>query len=394
MSKQASNAAHRVPVTTRAGTYTVSIGPNTLSSLGTVTEELCPLPTRTSIVVADAGLPKDIVSTAMESLREVSIEPVLHTLTPTEQAKSFQSLEAILVAMSRAKLERGDPVIALGGGITGDVAGLAAALHHRGTPVLQCPTTLLAMVDASVGGKTAVNLTVEGSLYKNMVGAFSQPVAVLADTNTLASLPDRAFRSGIAECIKHTMLCADWGHESLIQYTDSSLDRVLTRDPDILPEFIARNVAVKASVVQADETEDPQRASLGRAVLNLGHTFAHALESHPELSPDGHPAHAPLTHGEAVALGLVAASAASEAMGIAPNNTLEHTSARVARAQLPTQLQHLPREDSLVSAMTHDKKVRAGKLRLVLPTGDGHCTIIDNPPDRIVLAGFSAWQAG
>lgn len=394
MPESAHNTCQNVAVTTSAGNYSVSIGPDVLQSLGRIAHDLCPLPTRRAVLVADTGLPQHIVKVAVESLSAAAIKPVVHPLRPSEQTKSFASLEAVLAALSRARIERGDPVVALGGGIIGDVAGLAAALHHRGTPVIQCPTTLLAMVDASVGGKTAVNLTVDGSLYKNMVGAFSQPIAVLADTKALTSLPDRAYRSGLAECIKHTMVCADWGHESLIAFTDQSIDRVLNRDQSALPEFIARNVALKAAVVQADEAEDPRCAALGRAVLNLGHTYAHALESHPHISPDENPEHAPLTHGEAVALGLIAASAASEKLGIAAGNTLDTARTRIARAKLPTRLHPLPDTVSLLAAMTHDKKVRGGKLRLVLPTGDGRCTVVENPPLNEVIAGFLAWQAG
>src|SRR5262249_55537754 len=157
----------------------------------------------------------------------------------------------------RHKLERSDLVIALGGGLTGDVAGFAAATYRRGLPIIQCPTTLLAMVDASVGGKTGVNLELTpGDLKKNMVGAFHQPSAVIADVNVLTSLPDRTFRAGLAECLKHSMLSADFGDPGLQDWMLAQRDPLLRRVPATLTELVHRNVTVKAAVVGRDEREE------------------------------------------------------------------------------------------------------------------------------------------
>ncbi|HRQ72326.1 MAG TPA: iron-containing alcohol dehydrogenase, partial [Phycisphaerales bacterium] len=169
------------------------------------------LPLRAGLVV-DHGA-ADHAARAERALASAGIEPVRVEIEPSERTKSLASLETILVALARARLERGEPVVAVGGGIVGDLAGFAAASYRRGVPVLQCPTTLLAMVDASVGGKTGVNLDLgeAGGLAKNMAGAFHQPLAVIADIDTLATLPQRHLRAGLAECVKHALISADFG---------------------------------------------------------------------------------------------------------------------------------------------------------------------------------------
>jgi 3-dehydroquinate synthetase len=262
-----------------------------------------------AMLISDEGLPRTTVAAAMRSLAQADLDVSHLRLPATEADKSLATAHKIVLEMARARMDRSEPLITLGGGIIGDLAGFAAAIYRRGVPVVQCPTTLLSMVDASVGGKTGVNLAVgegPGSLKKNMVGAFHQPRLVAADVDTLTSLADRPFRAGLAECIKHGMIAGDWGDPGLLDWTIQAIPAALARDSATLTELVMRNVAVKAAVVGRDEREEAPQG--GRALLNLGHTFAHAIETLPSLSPDGDLNKAPLQHGEAVALGLVAAA--------------------------------------------------------------------------------------
>jgi 3-dehydroquinate synthase len=241
------------------------------------------------------------------------------------------------------------------------------------------------MVDASVGGKTGVNLRAGDMLHKNFVGAFHQPRLVVASVDTLASLDDRQFRAGLAECIKHTMVGGDIDPE-LGRWTADHLDRVLARDEGALIELIARNVAVKAAIVAGDERETAETG--GRALLNLGHTFAHAIETIDTLSPDGVASHAPLLHGEAVALGLVAASATASAMGRVDPGFVVAAEALIGRAGLPTRVAGLPPTDTLLARMAHDKKAIGGVQRLVLPAAPGRAGTVRTPPRDAVSRGI------
>jgi 3-dehydroquinate synthase len=248
------------------------------------------------------------------------------------------------------------------------------------------------MVDASVGGKTGVNLAAGGGdLHKNMVGAFHQPRAVIADVDVLRSLPERFFRAGLAECVKHAMIGADWGDPGLVDWTASARARIAAHDTGTLIELVSRNVRIKATVVGRDEREEDQ--SGGRALLNLGHTFAHAIEPLPGLSPDGNPAHAPLQHGEAVALGLVAAARGAVALGKCPADLADRTVALLNDFGLPTRVRGLPPADQVLARMHHDKKVLGGRLRLILPTAPGRAAVIADPPQAAVITAIDAIRA-
>ena len=344
-------------------------------------------------VVLDDGVPESFTGPVLGAFEHAGYEISRHTLHPTEPAKSLETAGELLGAIAAAGLERRDPVLAIGGGIVGDVAGFAASAYRRGVPVIQCPTTLLAMVDASVGGKTGVNLSVRTggappSLLKNMAGAFHQPAAVLADVTALDSLADRHLKSGLAECVKHGLISGDWDDPELGPWMDSAVPAILERDRATLIECVARHVAVKARVVAADEKE--QSDTGGRALLNLGHTFAHAIETIPTLSPDGDPGHAPLHHGEAVALGLVGASACAAAMGLVEPSHTARTIASVAGCGLPVTVGGLPDDQMLIARMRHDKKAAGGVLRLTLPTGAASAALITDPPLDAVRTGWSA----
>lgn len=337
---------------------------------------------RRAAVFVDAGIEgRAAVGAALASLAGAGLE-VVHdgsmVVRPTEEGKSLSSVERMLERLAAARLDRGDVVVALGGGVLGDMAGLAAAVYRRGVAWVNCPTTLLSMVDAGVGGKTGVNLRCGESLKKNMVGAFWQPSLVAADVGVLGSLPDRELRCGLAECLKHGMLAADFGDASLGAWTRDNLARLLAREPAALLELVARNVGVKAAVVGTDEREEAAEVG-GRALLNLGHTFGHVIETLPGLD---------VRHGEAVALGLVAASATGHAMGLVDRAFADRVIEVNREAGLPTSVDGLPGDDALIALMQHDKKVAGGVLRLIVPCGEGRCRVVTGPRPEHVLAGW------
>jgi 3-dehydroquinate synthetase len=386
-----------VPVALSDGrAYEVAIGPGAIPSvLSTLPALLGRAPARAFLIV-DSGVPAALHARVTAALESLGTRVTFETLAPTEPAKSLDTHARLLGALAATGAGRDEPVIALGGGIVGDLAGFVAASYRRGVPVVQCPTTLLSMVDASVGGKTGVNLSVQtdsgARLLKNMAGAFHQPIAVAADTTALASLPPRVFAAGLAECVKHALLSAGLGTDpGLLSWTETRADLLDTRDDAALAELIARNVAVKAAVVAGDERELAPSAEGGRALLNLGHTFAHAIETLPGLSPvAADPSLAPLQHGEAVAIGLVAACATAAEMGLASADLESRVATLLARLGLPVRVAGLPGDDALLDAMRHDKKVLSGTLRLVLPVGPGACRVVEDPPLSAVRAGWDA----
>lgn len=345
-------------------------------------------------VFEDAGVPvalRDAAASSFESFRVTRSQFRLE-----ESSKSAATLERMFVDLAEAGLERTDLVVALGGGILGDVAGLAAALHRRGVRVVQCPTTLLAMVDASVGGKTAVNLpaSIDGStvLLKNAVGVFHQPSLVVADVDALASLASldpRELRCGLAECIKHAVIAGESGEGllSLANLTDA-MPRLLAGDTGLLASLVEQSVGLKAGVVAADERETATGSSPGRRALNLGHTFAHAIEGceATRVEVDGGSQHP--KHGEAVGLGLIAAARLAELAGVGSATLLQAVEAAVHAAGLPTKLIEAPDVATLIAAMKQDKKASGGRLRLVLPTNIG--VIMQDDPGDPRLG--SAWQ--
>jgi len=278
------------------------------------------------------------------------------TIPSGEASKSFEGLKALLSAIADAGLDRGDAVVALGGGVTGDLAGLAAALWMRGVALIQIPTTLLAQVDSSVGGKTAIDLP-HG---KNLVGAFHQPRLVLADVDVLATLPERQLRSGWAEALKHGLIC-DPDYFSRLTAEDAT---ALTGDRTALARVVARSVEIKAAIVGQDEKE-----AGARALLNLGHTFGHAVEV--ELGFDD----AVMTHGEAVAIGCCLAFRFSATQGLCGPDDAHQVTAAFAAAGLPTALPRGLSADALLARMREDKKAEGGRLTLVLARGIGRAFV-------------------
>ncbi len=275
----------------------------------------------------------------------VAVTPVV--LPDGEAHKNWESLNLIYDAMLSSRCDRGTTIVALGGGVIGDLAGFAAATYQRGVPFVQIPTTLLSQVDSSVGGKTGIN----HPRGKNMVGAFWQPRLVLADTDTLKTLPVRELSSGMAEVIKYGLI----RDLPFLDWLEANMSGLMARDGELLAHAIERSCANKAEVVAADELETAKEG--GRALLNLGHTFGHAIETGMGYGE--------WLHGEAVAAGTVMAADLSRRLGWLSKADLERVEAVLRRAGLPVKGPALGAERYL-ELMSHDKKVVAGNLRLVL----------------------------
>ncbi len=380
-----------IPVQTASADYLVVVGHQLLGGLGDRLGDFRSWSPRRALLVADDGVSSEATNLAIQSLQTAGLTTSRVDLHPSEADKSLATFERVHQALADAQLERNDVVVALGGGIVGDIAGFAAATWQRGMRIMQCPSTLLAMVDASVGGKTGVNLQVGPKLLKNMVGCFHQPALVLADVALLETLPRRHLAAGLAECLKHGLLAADFGQPDLWSWTFEILPRVLELDPAAAVELVARNVAVKARVVGQDERE--LAPNQGRALLNLGHTFAHAIETLPEVAPAGHPDRAPLLHGEAVGVGLLAAARCAVALHLAPASLVEHLTEALQRVGLPMALHGLPDSSAVLERMRHDKKVRNGRIRLVLPVADYRCITRDEVDEAHIRDAIDSLRA-
>ena len=354
------------------GDYTVSVRRGGLKSLGEGVRKAVP-GARVALLAVDAGVARSWGPAAHASLEAAGLRAHAVALKADEAEKAMPAVERLWCEMLKAGMQRGDALVALGGGIVGDLAGFAAATFLRGIPLVMAPTTLLAMVDASIGGKTAVNLPLPaGGLGKNLAGAFHAPAWVLADTDALATLDDRDFRSGLAECVKHALI-AD---PSMLDWIASNHAAIAARDAAALETLVARSVAIKAAVVSRDEFERGERAH-----LNLGHTFGHAIEAL---------LHEHLKHGEAVAIGLVAAAAASRAAGWWPEADPADLARRLVQLGLPTRVPRAVDRAALEAAMGFDKKGKAGRTRLVLLRGPGKPGVLDAAPAEVVDAGWSA----
>ena len=290
-----------------------------------------------------------------DALEDSGHEAAWHVVDPGEGAKSWQGLEALTDWLLAEGVERGDHVVALGGGVVGDLTGFACAVLKRGCGFVQIPTTLLAQVDSSVGGKTAINT----GAGKNLIGAFHQPSLVLADLSVLETLPPREMRAGYAEVLKYGIL----GDAEFFSWLESMGPRVLARDAEPLEMAVASSVAAKARIVAEDERE----TTGVRALLNLGHTFGHALEAETGFSDA-------LLHGEAVAMGMVLAARYSARRGEISNEDAERVARAVANAGLSSELSELGLKcdgQNLADHMLHDKKMDAGTLPFILLKGIG-----------------------
>jgi len=349
----------RVRVSVPRHEYEVTIGEGLLDAAGSHLPEL-PGAER-AFVVADAAVGERYLEPLEGGLAGRGLACVHLGVPQGEEAKSLQTMIALHRQLAMQEAHRDDVVVALGGGAVGDLAGFVAATYMRGVPFVQVPTTLTAQVDAAIGGKTAVNLP-EG---KNLVGAFHQPVAVLADVATLATLPDRDYRSGLAEVAKYGLTL----DLQLLERLELDPGPVLARQPVALEHLVARCVRAKAGVVAEDERDVGRRL-----ILNYGHTLGHALE---RLD-----AFAGRSHGEAIAIGMVFAARLAEAQGLAPTGLAGRHARLLASLGLDAD-GALPPADEIVSAMRMDKKYRGG-VRFVLLEDVGRPVVVDSvPEDRL-----------
>ena len=303
------------------------------------------------VIVTDENVAQRHLAPLETALKQLGRHAGTQILPPGEATKSFGSLASLCERILESGLERGGLVIALGGGVIGDLAGFAASIVRRGVGFVQVPTTLLAQVDSSVGGKTGIN-TPQG---KNLVGTFHQPSLVLADTGLLATLPAREFRSGYVEAAKFGLL----GDADFFAWLEQNYRQVLGHAPAALAKVIGTSVAGKAAIVARDETETGDRM-----LLNLGHTFGHALESWAGYSQR-------LLHGEAVGIGICLAFQLCQELGLTDAPTVQRVAAHFAAVGLPTRIADIPGDQApdaatLVKIMGQDKKVRDGKLTLIL----------------------------
>ncbi len=355
-----------VPLGDRA--YDILIGPGLIGSAAR--EIAARLTGRRMAVVTDENVAPLYLQPLMESLAQAGIEAVSAILPAGEKTKSFEHLVPVCETILGARIERNDAVIALGGGVIGDLTGFAAGIARRGSRFIQIPTSLLAQVDSSVGGKTGIN----SPHGKNLIGVFHQPDLVLADTDVLDTLSPREFRAGYAEVAKYGLI----DKPDFFAWLEANWQAVFAGGAARI-EAIALSCQAKADVVVADERENGRRA-----LLNLGHTFGHALEA--ATAYDG----TRLVHGEGVSIGIVLAHAFSARMNLASPDVTARVEAHLRTVGLPTRMSEipgrLPPAEVLMDAIAQDKKVKGGKLTFILTRGLGEAFVADDVPTSAVLS--------
>jgi 3-dehydroquinate synthase len=355
------NSTQTVRVDLGPRSYDIRIGAGNLATAGRFLTERGKV--SHAVVITDQNVEEPHAATVGESLAEEAVAVDLLVIEPGEPAKSVDEAAVLWEKMLQLGADRKTVVVAVGGGVVGDLAGFIAATYARGVRFLQVPTSLLAQVDSSVGGKVGINLPEA----KNMVGAFLQPMGVLVDTATLETLDEREYLAGLGEVVKYGVIL-DAG---LFDYLEQSAARLADRDHDVLRHVVARCCRLKADVVERDELE----TSGLRAVLNYGHTFAHAFEA---LSGYGQ-----ILHGEAVAVGMLCASRLAERLGRIDAELTRRQEKLLAELGLRTELPPLD-PDQILRSMMHDKKVEHGKLRFVLPTRMGHVELVGDVDPEVV----------
>jgi 3-dehydroquinate synthase len=345
--------------------YDIEIGSDNLGRLG---QFLCERgkPSH-AVILTDENVQEPHAVRAAESLVEQSIDVAIMVVRPGESTKSIDAAAGLWEGLLDLGADRKSVMVAVGGGVVGDLAGFVAATFARGIRFLQVPTTLLAQVDSSVGGKVGINLPAA----KNMVGVFLQPLGVLVDTATLGTLPDREFRSGLGEVVKYGVIL----DAELFEYLEARAAQIAARDPQTLIHVIARCCRLKADVVQQDELDESGQ----RAVLNYGHTFAHAFETLTGYTE--------LLHGEAVAIGMVSAARLAERLGRVDAQFVRRQQALLQALGLPVEPPKLDRE-KVLAAMARDKKAEHGRLRFVLPSRLGHVELVEGVDRAAVRAAL------
>jgi 3-dehydroquinate synthase len=360
-----------VRVALGARSYDIVIGRGLLASLGSRVAAL--KPGAKAAIVTDATVEQLLLAETQSALAAAGIAATHVSVPPGEGSKSIAMFERVCDALIAARIERGDVVVALGGGVVGDLGGFCAAAVRRGLDYVQVPTTLLAQVDSSVGGKTAIN----SRHGKNLIGAFYQPILVVADSQLLDSLPARQFRAGYAEVAKYGLL----GDAGFFAWLEANADDVFAGRAAAREHAIATSCRMKADIVARDERETGDRA-----LLNLGHTFGHAFEAAAGFSDR-------LLHGEAVALGVSLAFDFSAARGLLPQADAERAKRHLGKVGLPTHISEVPGGvpgiDVLMDLMAQDKKVRRGRLTFILVGGIGQAFVapdVDAAEARAFLA--------
>jgi 3-dehydroquinate synthase len=351
--------------------YTIHIGHRLLDQAGAIMRPLLERPR--CVIVTDANVAELHLHSLEAALAAAGIVAAAVVVPPGEASKSYAGLSNLCDRLLAADVERSDLVVAFGGGVIGDLGGFAAAILRRGVAYVQMPTTLLAQVDSSVGGKTGINST----LGKNLIGAFHQPRAVIADLALLRTLPPRELKAGYAEVVKYGLL----GDLAFFTWLETHGRDVLSGDAEALRHAVATSCRAKAAIVAADETETGPRA-----LLNLGHTFGHALEAATGYGDR-------LVHGEAVSIGMAMAIRLSERLRLCPPGTAARVTAHLQSIGLPTDVAAigalLPDPAGLLAIMRHDKKARAGKLAFILVRGIGEAYVETGIPEEAII-GFLA----
>ena len=343
--------------------YPIHIGDGLLRDAGRLMSQV--LPQAETAIVTHESLRALYGSALAQSLSASGFNPHWIEVTEGERTKSLEWASFLYDRLVALKMDRFSPVVAFGGGVVGDLAGFVAASYLRGVPLVQIPTTLLAQVDSSVGGKTGVNHP--GG--KNLIGAFHQPKSVLIDTLTLPTLPARELKAGLAEVVKYGII---WD-EDLFRQLEEHYDKILCLDPSVLEQIIYRSCAIKAAVVEKDEREEDLRS-----ILNFGHTLGHAIEASSE--------YAGTLHGEAVAIGMVAACRLSLERGFCSAETLERVRSLLAKIGLPTEPPPSLRRQDIVRAIELDKKTKDGTVKFVAIERIGRTRFVRLRPEEVLEA--------
>lgn len=361
MTKQLTMYDRIVPVNLDSRSYDIVINAGAKSQAGSLLAGWLKLDSAKGLrvlMVADSGVYKEHGRAVENSLESAGAE-VRSTIVPSgELSKSYAQTHALYDQLVDMTADRKTIVVAVGGGVTGDLAGFVAATYARGLRFVQVPTTLLSMVDSSVGGKTGIN----HPRGKNLIGAFHQPVGVIIDLETLKTLPDREYRSGLAEVVKYGVIL----DEEFFAYLENNVVGLNSRDPEVLRHVVARSCELKADVVRQDEFE----TSGLRAILNYGHTFGHAFEA---LAGYG-----ALLHGEAVSIGMICASRLAEFLGRITDVDTRRQKKLLSELKLPVSVPSdlRDRQDDIVACMMLDKKTEGRELRFVLPSRIGHVEVV------------------
>lgn len=361
-----------VPVRLGERSYEIHIGAGLLKELGPIVAHSVAARGigRQVLIVTDQNVGPLYGEQAQASFSAAGFAASLETLPAGEQTKTLDFASRLYDRLVEMRADRKSLVVALGGGVIGDLAGFVAATFARGVGFVQVPTTLLAMVDASVGGKVAV----DHPKAKNMIGAFHQPLTVVCDLDGLSSLPPREYVCGLAEVVKHGVIL----DAELFDFCEAQADAIRRRDPSAVGRLVSESCRIKAGVVEQDERETTGL----RAVLNYGHTFAHAFETAGGYQD--------LKHGEAVAIGMICAAELARRLGMVGRDFCDRQLALWRRLDLPTTIPPDLAQFDLVSIMHLDKKAQGGKLRFVLPTRIGAVELVDGVPESLVREVLAA----